>query len=91
MPVCCRFCVSTVQRYNESVNSFVEELVVRRELSDNHCFYNPKYDSIDGASAWARESLLKHATDKVTRAGHTHAQHRCCSLDVGRGSNEHKR
>lgn len=51
-------------RYNESVNSFVEELVVRRELSDNHCWYNPKYDSIDGASGWAKETLLKHAVDK---------------------------
>lgn len=51
------------QRHNASVQSFIEELVVRRELSDNHCFYNSRYDSIEGASAWARESLLKHATD----------------------------
>ena len=28
------------------MNSFIEELVVRRELSDNHCEYNEKYDSI---------------------------------------------
>jgi deoxyribodipyrimidine photo-lyase len=53
-------------RYSESVASFIEELVVRRELSDNHCFYNERYDSIDGASAWARESLLKHVGDPRT-------------------------
>lgn len=33
---------------NESVRSFLEELVVRRELTDNFCFYNKKYDSIEG-------------------------------------------
>ena len=53
-------------RYSESVASFIEELVVRRELSDNHCFYNEKYDSIDGASEWARESLVKHTSDART-------------------------
>lgn len=31
-----------------SVASFIEELVVRRELTDNFCFYNKKYDSIQG-------------------------------------------
>lgn len=31
-----------------SVTSFIEELVVRRELTDNFCFYNKKYDSVDG-------------------------------------------
>jgi hypothetical protein len=36
--------------HSESVASFVEEGVVRRELSDNFCYYNLKYDSIEGAS-----------------------------------------
>ncbi len=35
--------------HSESVASFVEEGVVRRELSDNFCYYNLKYDSIEGA------------------------------------------
>ncbi len=26
----------------------MEEAIVRRELSDNFCFYNPSYDRIDG-------------------------------------------
>merc|ERR1712166_766299 len=43
---------------------FLEEAIVRRELSDNFCFYNPKYDSIEGAAGWAQETLKKHTKDK---------------------------
>eukprot|EP00930_Biecheleria_cincta_P051447 TRINITY_DN36638_c0_g1_i1.p1 TRINITY_DN36638_c0_g1~~TRINITY_DN36638_c0_g1_i1.p1 ORF type:complete len:534 (-),score=107.33 TRINITY_DN36638_c0_g1_i1:68-1669(-) len=43
---------------------FLEEAVVRRELSDNFCFYNPKYDRIEGAAGWAQASLKKHSKDK---------------------------
>lgn len=34
-----------------AVSSFMEELVVRRELTDNFCFYNDKYDSVEGQCA----------------------------------------
>ncbi|XP_037313207.2 CPD photolyase [Pungitius pungitius] len=47
-----------------SVASFIEELVVRRELTDNFCFYNEKYDSIKGAYEWAQKTLKDHAKDK---------------------------
>jgi len=40
--------------------SFLEELIVRRELSDNFCFYNEQYDSFGGFPSWAKESLEKH-------------------------------
>jgi deoxyribodipyrimidine photo-lyase len=43
--------------------AFIEEAVVRRELSDNLCFYNPSYDSLQGAAVWARESLELHNAD----------------------------
>jgi deoxyribodipyrimidine photo-lyase len=52
------------QQYAESVDSFLEEAVVRRELSDNFCFYEPNYDQISCASDWARESLDAHRKDK---------------------------
>ena len=52
------------KKYSEAVASFIEELVVRRELSDNFCHYNPKYDSLEGCAAWARDSLQLHASDK---------------------------
>ena len=49
---------------SESVASFVEEGVVRRELSDNFCEYNPNYDPLKGASDWAKKSLNEHKKDK---------------------------
>ncbi|XP_002509621.2 deoxyribodipyrimidine photo-lyase [Ricinus communis] len=48
----------------QSVDSFLEELIVRRELADNFCFYQPHYDSLQGAWEWARNTLLDHASDK---------------------------
>lgn len=48
---------------SEGAKAFIEESVVRRELSDNFCFYNPKYDSIEGTSAWAQETLRVHSKD----------------------------
>ena len=43
--------------------AFLEELIVRRELSDNFCFYNPRYDLLDGFPAWARATLDRHRRD----------------------------
>ena len=42
---------------------FLEELVVRRELSFNFVYYNKNYDSIISLPNWALESLLKHESD----------------------------
>jgi deoxyribodipyrimidine photo-lyase len=42
---------------------FFEELVVRRELSDNCCFYNPHYDSFAGFPNWCRRTLNEHRHD----------------------------
>ena len=56
--------VDAVRALNrEAADSFLEEAVVRRELSDNFCWHEPSYDSLDGAAAWARESLELHAAD----------------------------
>eukprot|EP00802_Teleaulax_amphioxeia_P006105 Tamp_06109.p1 GENE.Tamp_06109~~Tamp_06109.p1 ORF type:complete len:438 (-),score=130.26 Tamp_06109:37-1350(-) len=52
------------KKYSEAVASFVEEIVVRRELSDNFCHYQPKYDSLQGCAQWAQDSLQLHASDK---------------------------
>ncbi|MCX8010495.1 MAG: deoxyribodipyrimidine photo-lyase, partial [Ignavibacteria bacterium] len=48
----------------ESQKSFLEELIVRRELSDNFCYYNQNYDSFDGFPQWAKDSLNLHRKDK---------------------------
>jgi len=44
--------------------AFLEELIVRKELTDNFCFYNDKYDRLSGAPEWAQETLRKHKDDK---------------------------
>lgn len=43
--------------------SFVEELIVRRELSMNYVNFCPDYDRYAASPAWARRSLEKHAAD----------------------------
>ena len=43
---------------------FMEQLVVRRELADNFCQYNDRYDSFEGFPAWAQRSLNDHRRDK---------------------------
>eukprot|EP00927_Polykrikos_kofoidii_P027161 TRINITY_DN24000_c0_g1_i1.p1 TRINITY_DN24000_c0_g1~~TRINITY_DN24000_c0_g1_i1.p1 ORF type:complete len:529 (-),score=97.05 TRINITY_DN24000_c0_g1_i1:159-1745(-) len=44
--------------------AFLEESIVRRELSDNFCWYQQNYDSLDGAAGWAQETLEVHSIDK---------------------------
>jgi len=44
--------------------AFLEELIVRRELSDNFCFYNPDYDNENCFPAWAQKTLARHGKDK---------------------------
>ncbi len=43
--------------------AFLEELIVRRELSDNYCLHTESYDTLAAAPAWARRSLEDHALD----------------------------
>ncbi len=55
------------QRLNgnkDSEKSFLEELIVRRELSDNFCYFNPKYDSFEGFHNWAKTTLNEHRKDE---------------------------
>lgn len=57
----------TVDQYygnHPSSKSFLEELIVRRELSDNFCYFNPKYDSFEGFPEWAKKTLNEHRKDK---------------------------
>lgn len=45
-------------------DSFLEELIIRRELSDNFCFYNPYYDQTKGFPEWAKKTHAIHRQDK---------------------------
>jgi len=48
----------------KSRDAFLEELIVRRELSDNYCFYNKNYDTFGGFPEWAKKTLNSHRNDK---------------------------
>jgi len=48
----------------ESKDAFLEELIVRRELSDNFCFYNQDYDRFAGFPEWAQKTLNEHRDDQ---------------------------
>ncbi len=47
----------------ENQAAFLEELVVRRELSDNFCLHSPDYDTLAAAPDWARRTLDEHRDD----------------------------
>jgi deoxyribodipyrimidine photo-lyase len=55
--------VETSANIRTAKDAFLEELITRRELSDNYCFYNPNYDSTSGFSQWARKTLSDHLGD----------------------------
>jgi len=48
----------------EEKDAFLEELIVRRELSMNFVHYNPAYDTYEALPAWAIRSLGLHAGDE---------------------------
>ena len=50
--------------HSDNRDAFLEELIVRRELADNFCFYNERYDSFAGFPAWAQKTLNEHRHDK---------------------------
>lgn len=47
----------------DHVSAFLEELIVRRELADNFCWYTPQYDSVEAFPEWAQKSLQQALTD----------------------------
>lgn len=61
-----------------SKDAFLEQLIVRRELADNFCYYNNEYDSIKGFPSWAEKSLREHVKESraylYTREELEHAQ-----------------
>ena len=48
----------------ESKDAYLEELIVRRELSYNMTRHNPKYDSLDALPAWVHKTMREHADDE---------------------------
>jgi deoxyribodipyrimidine photo-lyase len=51
------------QTKSSGIEAFLEELIVRRELSMNFVFYNEKYDSFEAIPEWAKKTLKAHQKD----------------------------
>lgn len=48
----------------ETKDTMLDEAIVRRELAENFCFYNPDYDNPRGFPEWAMTTLRQHQDDK---------------------------
>ena len=44
-------------------DAFLEQLIIRRELSLNFVHFNPHYDRYEGLPEWAKKTLAEHADD----------------------------
>jgi deoxyribodipyrimidine photo-lyase len=56
--------VSKSDKDQASKKSFLEELIIRKELADNFCYYNANYDTSESFSNWAKVSLEEHLQDQ---------------------------
>lgn len=55
--------VSRAKCSDTSKHVFLEELIVRRELAENYCYYNKNYNNFEGFPDWAKRTLNDHASD----------------------------
>ena len=61
----CIMAVKKLNKYSEGTTSFIEEGLIRRELSDNYLYYTPEnYDQLGAALDWAQETLRVHTSDE---------------------------
>lgn len=52
-----------VMRTHKPEHGFLEELIVRRELADNFCFYEKNYTKVTAFPDWALKTLNDHIQD----------------------------
>ncbi len=52
-----------ILKINNLKGGFYDEIIVRKELADNFCFYEKNYDNIRGFQDWAFNTLKIHAMD----------------------------
>lgn len=56
--------IKDLRRDSEQTESFLDELIVRRELAINFVHYEKEYDSTKCLPDWARETLERHEDDE---------------------------
>lgn len=55
---------SGVESAVDGMNALFEEMIVRKELSDNFCFFAKSYRNFDAIADWAVATLDQHSIDK---------------------------
>jgi len=55
--------VTADKKLSAAADAFLEELIIRRELSDNFCLYTPDYDTPAAWPKWAAKTLDDHRHD----------------------------
>lgn len=43
--------------------SFLDEVIIRKELAENYCYYNTHYKHLKGGPKWGQDELKKHLND----------------------------
>jgi len=56
--------LKALETKSPSTEAFLEELIIRRELSMNFVFYNERYDSFEAVPEWAKKTLRAHKKGK---------------------------
>ena len=56
--------LKALETKSPGIEAFLEELIIRRELSMNFVFYNEQYDSYESVPDWAKKTLRVHQKDK---------------------------
>ena len=51
----------------DDIDSFLEEMILRRELSINFVYYTPDYDEYSCIPEWAKKTLEEHKDDERER------------------------
>lgn len=67
---------------SDGMNALFEELIVRKELSDNFCLHSSSYTKINGAAEWAQVTLADHLNDP------RHPQYSLTQLEAGDTTDE---
>ena len=62
-PIYIALAVKNANASKENKDSYLEELIVRRELPINFVYYTPDYDSYSCLSRWAKQTLEEHKDD----------------------------
>ncbi len=90
--------VQKAEAPQEAKEAFWEELIVRRELADNFCYYNGAYDRFGGFPQWARQTLddrrqdqrpYTYALEQLERAATADDLWNACQMDLCRRGKLH--